>query len=97
MATTLTSLQQNWISRGIDVAQRTVDLADDCSRIKALYYSELIGSAVTDGELQELPSCRHLTNARVIALETAIEAMLTALGDYTSGQLGNFLKATSTL
>ena len=98
METELTALQQNWLSRAVDdVAQNVVVLAEKMERLKALYYSEGIGVAVTDVELAKLRSLTHLTQARVIALETAIEATLTAWGDYTSGQLGNFLKATNTL
>ena len=95
--TTLTALQQNWIAEACSVAKAEVELAERKAILKALFYSESIGTAATDAELTELATYSHLTNARVVALETAIETTLTALGDYTSGQLGNFLKAMGTL
>jgi len=94
---TLTTLQSSWLTSAVTLADDMVLIADKIERLKAVYYNEGVETACTDEELQLLAEYKHLTNARVVALETAIEAVQNALGDYTSGQIGNFLRASRTL
>ena len=93
----LTTLQSSWLTSAVTLADDMVIIADKLERLKAVYYNESVGTACTDEELQQLAEYKHLNHARVVALETAIEAVQTSLGDFTTGQLGNFLKASRTL
>lgn len=92
----LTTIQKNWLSIGVDLGKQMAENHDLFLRMTQVYFSEGIGNLTTE-DIQALPEYGHLTNARVVALETAIEAMSTALGDFTTGQAGNFLKAANTI
>lgn len=90
----LTTKQSDWLTTATNKAGEIVTLENTLRQLKAVYYSEGVGDACTDEELQALPEYKHLSHNEVVALETAIEAVLTALGDYVTGELGNFLKAS---
>ena len=88
----LTSQEQNWTSRTLDLAERALVLREDILLHRAEYDQNSISSAVTDGELLANDSFAHLTNAKLVSAVGALDTITTALGDYSTGQAVNLLK-----
>ena len=88
----LTQQESNFISRLQQLAEETLALRHKIQEEIALYNAEVFGTTITDSDLQEVPSFKHITQAEMVNTITALSAIITALGDDSSGQAINLIK-----
>ena len=88
----LTQQESNFVSRLQQLAEETLALRHKIQEEIALYNAEGFGTAITDPDLQEVSAFKHLTQTKLVATVTALSAVITALGDDSSGQSVNLIK-----
>ena len=88
----LTQQESNFVSRLQQLAEETLALRHKIQEEIALYNAEAFGTTITDPDLQEVAAFKHITQAEMVSTITALSAIITALGDDTSGQAINLIK-----
>lgn len=88
----LSNQNNNFIQECIDKSENILNLRDDLSEMVARWNLNSISATLTDEDIAGVPAYSHLTKAEVVACITAFQAILTALGDNTSGQATNLIK-----
>lgn len=88
----LSSQNHNFIQECVDQAANVLSLRDELEDVVARWNLNGVSSALTDEDIAADASFSHLTKAEVTSCITAFQAVLTALGDNTSGQATNLIK-----
>lgn len=88
----LTAQESNFITRLQTLSDDTLDLRHRMQEEIARYNGNEFGTSITDADLQEKTDFQHLTQAKMQSAITALNVVLTALGDDVSGQAINLIK-----
>lgn len=91
----LSSQNSNLIQECIDTSESILGLRDDLLEIVARWNLNGISTSLTDEDIAGNLAYSHLTKAEVTACITAFQAVITALGDNTSGQASNLIRMKS--
>ena len=88
----LTQQESNFVSRIQQLADKALTLRHEIQEEIALYNAEAFGTTITDSDLQEVSAFKHITQAEMVNTITALSAIITSLGDDSSGQAINLIK-----
>lgn len=80
----LTVVQKNLADAMQQTAQTLLTEQSKMKAITAMWVTEGM-NALTDAELQELASFAHVTVTELTAAKNAMDAIITAVGEYTAG------------
>lgn len=86
----MTPQEQNFVTRLMQIAEELIDIQVSIQQHAAQWFAGL-NSSITNGELSAIPSFEHISDTELGNAITAILAVDTALGNYSSGQVGNLL------
>ena len=85
--------EQNIVSDGITLAQQSLALRDSITEYAGRWNNNSFSTTITDADLAAIPDFQHLDETKLAALVTALNTITTALGDNSSGQAVNLIKA----
>lgn len=88
----LSNQNHNFIQECVDQSASILSLRDQLEDIVARWSLNLVSAELTDEDILADPAFAHLTKAEITSCITAFQAVLTALGDNTSGQATNLIK-----
>lgn len=91
----LSTQNHNFISECANTAGSVLTLRDTLEDIVARWNLNSVSSSLNDADIAASTQFSHLTKDEVVACITAFQAILTALGDNTSGQATNLIKMRS--
>lgn len=83
---------QNFISECMQNVSLALGLRDTLIDMVARWNLNDISNELTDGDIEVIAKFSHLKKNDVISCITAFQAILTALGDNSSGQSVNLIK-----
>jgi hypothetical protein len=83
---------QNFISELMQWAEIELAQLDKAQSLRARWDQNAIADNIDDATIIETESFAHLTEQKIVDGVTAMTAVITALGDFSSGQAVNLLK-----
>lgn len=78
------NVQKNVASEMQELAEQTIALKNRYAVAVAMFNAEGM-SSLTDADLQTLPELAHVTILELTAAKNALDAINTAIGDYSAG------------
>lgn len=88
----LTLQEKNFAFRARQLAETAINLREDIIRSRAEWDQNDFFNQITDADLLEEPSLSHLTASELSNAVGALDAIVTALGDYATGQSTHLIK-----
>ena len=90
MATT--PQQQNYVTELQQMAIRVITMQSDIQNLIARWNLNQFSTKINTNEVQAIAGWEHLTAQKIADAVATYQAILTALGDNTTGQITNLIK-----
>lgn len=88
----LTAQFQNEISNMMNLSEQILDLRQELQLLDARWNQNDMFNQINDVDIQAIAAFAHLTKSEIANAITAFNAILTALGDNSTGQAVNLIK-----
>lgn len=88
----MTDQQQNFVSEVMQTAEEIIKMNNKLDQLIARWNLNDFTTNLNNGDFGAIPSLAHLNKTKFTAAITAFQAIQTALGDKTSGQITNLIK-----